>query len=257
MGDDRRSFLQLAGSGRAVRSPGGWLARPSSPAPVHCGRRSRRAGGPAGRWWSTSEVRPRGRVHRVHRGLQPRPTTSRSFADPKHEVKWIWKEPFADAFPDQDAQLRRSRRSRRSRPSSSATTATTRPACASARLRRPGSARTAIVMMDWHRCIGCRYCMAACPYGSRSFNWEDPRPHIKDLNPDFPDPHQGRGREVHVLRRATRQGATAGVRDGVPGEGDDLRRPQRPRLRGAAPPALAFRPAAQGEPRDSALKSST
>jgi ferredoxin len=38
-----------------------------------------------------------------------------------------------------------------------------------------------IVMMDYHRCIGCRYCMAACPYGSRSFNWRDPRPHIKDL----------------------------------------------------------------------------
>ena len=48
-----------------------------------------------------------------------------------------------------------------------------------------------IVMMDWHRCIGCRYCMAACPYGSRSFNWEDPRPHIKEPNPDFPTRTKG------------------------------------------------------------------
>jgi molybdopterin-containing oxidoreductase family iron-sulfur binding subunit len=48
-----------------------------------------------------------------------------------------------------------------------------------------------IVVMDYHRCIGCRFCMAGCPFGARSFNFEDPRPYIAETNPRFPTRMRG------------------------------------------------------------------
>ena len=36
------------------------------------------------------------------------------------------------------------------------------------------SRETGIVSQIYTRCFGCRYCMAACPYHARYFNWWDP-----------------------------------------------------------------------------------
>jgi menaquinone reductase, iron-sulfur cluster-binding subunit len=36
------------------------------------------------------------------------------------------------------------------------------------------SMETGIVSQIYTRCFGCRYCMAACPYHARYFNWWDP-----------------------------------------------------------------------------------
>jgi molybdopterin-containing oxidoreductase family iron-sulfur binding subunit len=42
-----------------------------------------------------------------------------------------------------------------------------------------------IVVVDYDWCIGCRYCMAACPYGARHFNWAEPTVPNGELNPNM------------------------------------------------------------------------
>ncbi len=42
-----------------------------------------------------------------------------------------------------------------------------------------------IVVIDYNWCIGCRCCMAACPYGARHFNWGEPFIPPEELNPDM------------------------------------------------------------------------
>jgi len=38
-----------------------------------------------------------------------------------------------------------------------------------------------IVVVDYDWCIGCRYCIAACPYYGRRFNWNEPYVPVKEM----------------------------------------------------------------------------
>jgi len=57
------------------------------------------------------------------------------------------------------------------------------PACASACL--VGALRKTPegpVVYDSEKCMGCRYCMVACPYGIPRYDWEKPVPYIRKCN---------------------------------------------------------------------------
>lgn len=113
------------------------------------------------------------------------------FQNPNHQVKWIWEERLEDLFPTAETQYLEAGRKEARTPvlcNQCDSPPCVRVCPTGATWKRESDG---IVMMDWHRCIGCRYCMAACPYGSRSFNWVDPRTRLATLNPDFPTRTQG------------------------------------------------------------------
>jgi len=110
--------------------------------------------------------------------------------NPKDEIKWIWKEPYENAFVDQENFYMTSSLEGQKIPI--LCNHCDNPPCVRVcPTQATWKREDGIVMMDWHRCIGCRYCVAACPYGSRSFNWRDPRPYIKEITPEFPTRTKG------------------------------------------------------------------
>ena len=102
-------------------------------------------------------------------------------------VKWFWLDSFDHAFPDEMNEFLDRKRKLAVYPL--LCNHCTNPPCVRVcPTQATYKMEDGIVAMDYHRCIGCRFCMAGCPYGARSFNFKDPRKFLPDPvpNPAFP-----------------------------------------------------------------------
>ncbi len=121
-----------------------------------------------------------------------------SFGNPKDEIKWIWTDTYEHTFPTQPNEFMVE--SVKEKPFVLLCNHCVNPPCVrvcptKATFKR----KDGIVMMDQHRCIGCRFCMAACPFGARSFNYKDPRLVLKpeEENKEYPT------RTIGVVEKCT------------------------------------------------------
>lgn len=109
----------------------------------------------------------------------------------KDEVKWIWTMGYDNAFPGKENPFLKE--SVETQPFLLLCNHCQYPPCVrvcptKATFKRKSDG---LVAMDYHRCIGCRFCMAACPFGARSFNYRDPRPFIPKEDPKYPTRTRG------------------------------------------------------------------
>lgn len=197
MDNSRRSFLKIAGvsalglggvSSLGALIPGPVIAEQGTSEPLY---KDTEKALTAERWGMVIDTRKLTRslcekmiaaCHKAH--------NVPDFDHDRHNIKWLWTDGFEHVFPNKHDEYLPERLD--NLPILTLCNQCHNPPCVQACPTKATFQREdGIVMMDFHRCIGCRFCMAACPYGSRSFNFRDPRPAIGEENPDFPTRMKG------------------------------------------------------------------
>lgn len=138
------------------------------------------------------------RVHNVPDFANPKDPKSKLTPELVHrsEIKWVWSDHFHNAFPGEEYEGMPEKV--KHLPFLLLCNHCNNPPCVRVCPTKATFQRDdGIVMMDMHRCIGCRFCMAGCPFAARSFNWRDPRPFVKDVFPGYPT------REIGVVEKCT------------------------------------------------------
>lgn len=116
--------------------------------------------------------------------------------DREEEIKWIWQDTYGRVFEeDLIPYVDEEDEKKLELPVMLLCNQCTNPPCIKYCPTRATWKRGSdgIVMVDFHRCIGCRYCMAGCPFGARSFNWRDPRKalNMETVNLKYPTRTRG------------------------------------------------------------------
>jgi len=128
------------------------------------------------------------------------------FGHSRHEIKWIEKSPYSTLFPTAPQEFADKERGSRTLPSLCNHCA--EPPCVrSCPTEAVFKRNDGIVAFDYHRCIGCRSCMASCPYGAVSFNWREPRPALKAISESYPTREMGVAEKCNFCSERLLKGA--------------------------------------------------